>query len=93
LASAYEEISIPLAIVEIRKINKKALVGGWNKDESFKSGKYKKYKIKANNFGALFIKPYYAIIINDRIGQYEILVPCYDLDEVIALTHLKVVEN
>lgn len=91
-ANVYEEMGIPLtSLIEIRQINKKALVAGWNKEESYRSKHYKKYKIK-NNYRIIIIKPYYSVIINDRLGVFEFYVPCYDIDEIVKLTNLKIVK-
>ncbi|HHU55529.1 MAG TPA: hypothetical protein GXZ48_02400 [Acholeplasmataceae bacterium] len=91
IANLYEEIKVPLSsIIGIKKINKKAFAYGWNKEEVYNSEKYKKYKIKENNLGTLFIKPYYSVLIDDPIGKYEFFVPCYDIDKVVKLTNLEV---
>lgn len=94
LADIYQEVAIPLSsLVEIRKINKRAITGGWNKEENVNQGRFKKYKMTVNNFGSIFIKPYYAVIINDPIGEFEFYVPCYDIDTIVDLTHLQIIES
>jgi len=61
-----------------------------NKEEPIKSDKY---NIRINNYQTLYIKPYYALIINDLNGKFEIYIPCYDIDEIVRLTELKIVDE
>ena len=94
LSTLFEEISIPLkSVIEIRKVAKRALVGNWNKEDSYRSEKYKQYKIKLTNYGFYFFKSYYAIMINDPLGKFTFFVPCYDIDVIESLTNLKIVEG
>ncbi|HEY8365250.1 MAG TPA: hypothetical protein VIK84_06720 [Haloplasmataceae bacterium] len=92
-ASVYEVLSIPLkSLIEIKEINKKASLAKWNKEVSYNAPEYKQYKIREAN-GILFIKPYYSIIINDPLGEFEIYIPCYDIDKIVQLTNLNIVKE
>ena len=91
LATVGEVYAFPIAnIKKIKEINKRITVGGWNKEESYDSKEYKKYKITANNMGILFFKPYYSIIVNNGIEDFEILVPSYDIESILEITNLDI---
>ena len=91
LANAHEVYSIPISYIKsIKMINKKATVFGWNKELAYNSPEYKKYKIAVNNYGTLFIKPYYSILINNGFEDFELLVPSYDIDKFLNLTNLEI---
>lgn len=88
-ADVSELISIPLGSLAYLKIAKKRVnLPHWNKEETFNSKKYKKYKIRANQYG-FFIK-YFSIKINDPKGEFEILIPNYDIEEFASLLGVKV---
>lgn len=87
-ADSNQVIAIPLSSInKIFEINKKVSFFGWNKIEKYNKGEYKKYKITANNYGTLFIKTYYSIIINE---EYELLIPGYEINQILELTNLEI---
>lgn len=68
---------IPLAEIErIVRIEKRIMFQGWNKSVAYSKGEYKQYKIRANNNGALFVKPYISVRIR---GDWELVLPPYEL--------------
>lgn len=80
-------VKIPFEnIVEVVQISKRATVSGWNKQVAFNNGEYRKYKLRANGMGVLFIKPYYSVRINKNGEDFEILIACYDIEAILALT-------
>lgn len=94
LATVNEVLSIPLNhIKEVYKINKKINAYGWNKEEPYNKGKYKEYKITANQYNVLFYKYYYSIRINDGTTDYEIIVPPYDYEYFDNIINLEVKES
>lgn len=78
------------AISSVTKIDKKIMVYGWNKDISFKEEPYKAYKIRANQFNALSIKPYYQINISDISGEYCFYIPNYELETLNKILELPI---
>lgn len=79
---------IPISsITEIVLIKKSVMVPQWNKDESVKAEKYKKY-VKMNNYGAYFIKPHYSVRFSRHGEEWEILIPAYDIDYVCEICRL-----
>lgn len=75
-------------IKEIKYIQKKVLIPSWNKEETIKSEKYKKYRITYNNTGFI-LKGYYAIIIRCGEEEYEIHIPPYEIDVFSRLTGIE----
>lgn len=76
-------IMIPLnSFKRIVKINKTISFFGWNKDVSYKSEEYKQYKIRANQYNCLFVKPYYSVQLEFENETYEFNIPSYELDSV-----------
>ena len=87
LADDRSVIGIPLSdITGIYKINKRVNFSGWNKEDDFNTGAYKPYKITQNNYGILYIKPYYSLRFTGYGEVYEILFPAYELDTFVRLT-------
>lgn len=90
-ATPFEVVSIPIkSIIKIKEINKKSLVFGWNKQEKFNQGEYKKYNIKSTQYDTLIIKPYYSIQISDYYGEFEVLIPCYDINIILELINISI---
>jgi len=96
LATANEKLVIPLEqIKEIRQIDKSAAVDYWHKDVSFDHEKFAKYNLKSDasiydnmyittDHGKGVVMPnYFSMVIK---GGYEILIPPYDIDELLDLT-------
>jgi len=87
-ADAVQELSIELKdIVHLEKIRKKIYFGEWNKQDGYKTSKYKKYKIKEYNEG-LFIKEYYSIQINSIWGRFEIRLPNYEEEAIMKIEEM-----
>lgn len=91
LADIDKVIAIPLnAIENIQKVKKKAVVNTWNKDIPFNRKPYKSYKIRANQFGQLFI--HYGIMnINYKGVKYYLYLPDYEIDVLKEMVDLKVI--
>lgn len=51
---------------------------------------YKPYKVRANQYGMLFVKPYYGMQFKGAEGEYEILIPPYELETMRSLVELPV---
>ncbi len=79
-------------ITEITRINRKTMLEYWNKEDSIHSKKYKKYRMSMNKHGAVALKYYYSIRISNYDGDYEILVPPYEIDRFTKLTKLNITE-
>lgn len=75
-------------ITGIRTINKKAQVAGWNKETAYNKGDFKQYKITENQYGTIFIKPYYALQMSRNGEDYELYFPVYELKTFEQLTGL-----
>lgn len=89
LADVGSVFAVPLDKIEkIVKINKRAMTTNWNKETPFDQGEYKPYKIAANQYGSLFVKPYYSIRFLSEGFEYEILVPGYDIQPFLDMTGL-----
>jgi hypothetical protein len=83
--------SFPLtSITDFIKVEKRINFPIWNKSEPFNSEKYKTYKIRTNQFGTFFAF-YYLLKINDTKGQFEIMIPIYDAEELGRLIGYNVV--
>ncbi len=81
ITDLYQVWSIPKSSIKgIEKIEKRMMLDSWNKDEKINSPKYKPYKIAMNQYGQPIIKSYYKISINDVHGEFELLIPCYEID-------------
>lgn len=79
-------IAIPLSsITAIEKINKRMPLPQWNKEASFKSEKYKKFKIYTNQNGLIWTKPYYSIKANIDNEPYFFLLPCYEIENFVFI--------
>ncbi len=72
-------------ITEIKKISKKTTMSMWNKAEGIRTKKYKKFKMSQNKTGIITIRNYYSICLNSRYGEYEILIPPYEIESVASL--------
>lgn len=80
-ADVNDLIKIPLsAVMGASYVPKRVAFYGWTKDETFRSPKYKPYKIRANNFGALFMKGYISVNLILDGEENEIIIPLYEQD-------------
>lgn len=76
------------SLVGIKEVKKLISVDNWNKKEPFNSPTYAEYKIKTNSTGALFIRPYYVLMIKNGEIENEIFFPAYERDHLVRLTGL-----
>ena len=65
-------------------------IGTWNKEEPYRSARYKPYKIRSTQNGDLYAKGYAALCIRGKEGEAHILFPAYELDAVQSLVHAPV---
>lgn len=78
-ADVNDLIQIPLsAVTGASYVPKRVAFYGWNKDDKLNSEKYKPYKIRANNYGALFMKGYISVNLLLDGEQKEIVIPLYE---------------
>ena len=91
LADAESVLAIPTEnITGIDKVDQRIKFFGWNKEEEYRSDRYKPYQIKQRGF-ALTVKSCYALRFHSDFGEdYEILFPAYELDTWTALTGIDV---
>ncbi len=84
--------AIPLREAEsIVRRKKRAVLMKWNKEESYRQGRYKAYKVKYNR-GYYSVKAYSIQIVH--AGEaYELIVPNYDLEILRTYVPLPVVES
>ena len=90
LANLEQVVEIPLKdFAAIERVNKNVIIPQWNKDILWTKEPYKKYKLKNNQYGMIFVKPCYLVRF-DVDGQiYELSVPVYEIAPFIALTHIE----
>lgn len=79
-------------IIKLEKISKKITISSWNKDDDFRSTKYKPFKIVETQDCNYRFKDYYSLQMNSRYGLYEILIPSYDMEAVAKLLGLQIPE-
>lgn len=85
IADHQMRISLPLEqITEISEIKKRIPFLNWNKEKSYTDKEYKKYKITCGN-GIYYIKPCYALRIEDIGEKYELFIMPYDLKTLLNL--------
>jgi hypothetical protein len=93
LADAQQVVAVPLEeITEITLQKHRINVPSWNKEIPFNKEPYKQYKMRANQFGMLFIRYYTATIEHDG-EQYLLYIPQYDINQLLTLTGLQVTET
>lgn len=86
-ADTSDVVKIPLEqITQIVKTDKRIYFNEWNKQEKFNKGVYKAYKIRCGQYGTFSVKGYYVLQIASGSEQFEILIPCYDIEPVLTLT-------
>jgi len=86
LADAQQVIAIPLdEIAEITLQKKRVNVPSWNKKTPYNKEPYKQYKMRANQFGMLYIR-YYIVAITHNGEAYQLYIPQYDIDLFLQLT-------
>ena len=75
---------------QIERIQKRASLADWNKDEDATSKTYKPYKLTENNVGFVCMKYYYSLPIHSDFGEFELLFPPYEIEQVASLLELTV---
>jgi hypothetical protein len=75
--------------VSIERVNKNFVIPYWNKEQSLNEEPYKKYKLKANNFGMIFVNPTYIVTFNINNQIYDLYVPVYEISDFIKMTGIK----
>lgn len=79
---------IPLtALRSITREKKHYNFPNWNKPEAHDSAKYKSFHITTNQFGQYFARCF-RVEIADARGEFYLLIPEYDGEAFMALTHL-----
>ena len=92
LADAETVFSFPLGILGVgRRINKKAILPQWNKDEPYNKGEYKQYNLKISDAG-IHVKPYYVLEVKHGCETLGIYFPCYERYVFENLIGISVVE-
>lgn len=80
----YHVISVPLAQIRgVETVKERTTLRCWNKKETVYSQPYKKYKLRQDSAGVVYIKGYGRIKIGIGSDEYEVLIPDYDLDKVL----------
>lgn len=93
LADTTHCYAIPLSEIRcLRRINKSVWIAGWNKELSFREGRYKPYKLTSNQYGNVAVKPYYALEILHNGEAYALHFPSYELPVFEAFTGLTATE-
>ena len=78
---------------DIQKIvenKRRTQVPQWTKDESFRSKKYKPYKVKATQYG--YMVKTYSMQINANGTELEVLIPNYELEILKTFVNVPVIE-
>ena len=87
MADVESVVAIPLADIKgISEISGKMLFYFWNKKEAPDSEAYRQYHIRRTYFGAYSIKGVRAAHIRSEFGEYELLIPPYELEAFLRLT-------
>lgn len=74
-------------IKKILIVNQAVGMDIWNKKEPINSPTYSEYRLKTNSTGAIFLKPYLLVIVNDaEHGEYSIMIPGYEKETLEKLT-------
>lgn len=87
LADVENVVALPLDQIRgISELPGKTNFYFWNKKESPDSEPYRQYQIRKTYFGAYSIKGVRAAHIRSEFGEYELLVPPYELETFLQLT-------
>lgn len=79
-------VKLPRERLTITRVEKRIFSFRWTKDTSWRKGNYKQYGIRQIGDGSFRIKPHYRLKISGGTEDYEILIPCYDVQPVLELT-------
>ena len=77
---------------KIFKIEDRLTLLCWNKEQSYKEGKFKEFGIKRTPVGNYIIKEYYFLEVNISGEKYRLYFPPYELKKIISITGAKVQE-
>lgn len=70
---------VPLSSIQkVVWVKEQQLFYQWNKEESYNSQTYKRYRIRKNDGGQYIIRGYYSLRISEARGEFEVMVPEYD---------------
>jgi len=72
--------------VSIECVQKNAIISNWNKDTPYNKEPYKKYKLKSNQDGMIYVKPYYIVSFNVNGQVYDLYVPVYEIADFVKRT-------
>ncbi len=86
-------IGIDIDSIKVVKHNKKIKTAGWNKEEKYNKGEYSKYHIRTDQMGLFNFKFYYALEFNADFVDYEILIPVYDIDNLLKLIDKDIIDS
>lgn len=90
LADLENKYSIPLSSLRsIHTVRKSIRMPSWNKDEPHNKGKYKEYKLNADDYGCIHVKPYHILEFSHNGENWGIYFPSYELSVFEELTGLK----
>ena len=92
VADACTKYSIPLhGLTSLTRVDKKAVVSDWNKDEPYNDKKYKPYKITTDKYETNYFFRYYISLSFSANGdEYEMFLPPYEADVITSLTGLSI---
>ncbi len=87
LADVENVVAVPLEQIQgISEVAGKTGFYFWNKKESPQSETYRKYQIRRTFFGGYSVKGVRVAHIRGAFGEYELLIPPYELDTFLRLT-------
>lgn len=87
LADVENVVAIPIDdIAGFTRLDRNIAFYFWNKPESPRSETYRPYRIRTTYFGAFTVKGVVVMHIRSEFGEYEILIPPYEVEAVRQLT-------
>ncbi len=90
LANLEEMVEIDLKdFISIDRRDKNAMIPSWNKETQYNKEPYKKFKLKQNQMGMLFTKPYYVVDFCINGQSYMLYVPVYEIAAFIKMTGIE----
>lgn len=94
LADADHRYDIPLSSLHaIHTVDKRIPIFSWDKEESFKEGRYKQYKIKEDDDGTVYVKSYHILTFTLEGEELGIYFPSYELPVFEEMTGLHAIEG
>lgn len=91
IADTGDVTAIPFsAIQKIVENKRRTQIPQWTKDDSFRSPKYKPYKVKAAKYG--FMVKTYSMQINADGEEREVIIPNYELETLKTFVSVPVIE-